>query len=119
MNCSMPNFPIHHQLPELSQTHVHPVGDDIQPSHPVSSLSLLYFSISKSVLHIRWPKSWSFSFNISPSNEYSVLIPSIIDWLDLLAVQGTQVFSNTKVQNHQFFNAQPSLWSILLEKPKL
>ena len=67
---------------------------------------------SKSALCIRWPKDWSFSFSISPSNEYSWLLSFRIDWLDLLAVQGTfRVFSNTTVQKHQFFSAQPSLWS--------
>ena len=82
--------------PELTQTHVHWVGDAIQPSHPLSSLLLLpsifpsirVFS-SESVLCITWPKYWSFSFNISPSNVYSGLISFRIDWLDLLAVQGT------------------------------
>ena len=96
MDCSMPGFPVHHQLPELTQTHVHRVGDAIKPSHPLSSLLLLpsilpnirVFSI-ESVLHIRWPKYQSFSFSISPSNEYSGLISFRMDWLDLLAVQGT------------------------------
>ena len=95
-DCSMPDFPVHHQLPELTQTHVHRVGDAIQPSHPLLSLLLLpsifpsirVFS-SESVLHIRWPKYWSFSFSTSPSNEYSELISFRMDWLDLLAVQGT------------------------------
>ena len=64
------------------------------------------------VLRIRWPKYWSFSFNISPSNEYSGLISPRMDWLDLLAVQGTLiVFSNITVQKHQFFSAEPSLRS--------
>ena len=81
MDCSKPGFPVHHQLSELTQTHVHQVGDAIQPSHPLSSPSpptsifpsIRVFS-NESVLHIRWPKYWSFSFNISPSNEYSGLI---------------------------------------------
>ena len=65
-----------------------------------------------SVLCIRWPKYWSFNFTISPSNEYSGLISFRMDWLDLLAVQGTlKVFSNTTVQKHQFFSTQSSLWS--------
>ena len=85
-----------HQLPEFTQTHVHQVGDAIQPSHPLSSpspLPLIFPSIkvfpNESVLHIRWPKYWSFSFSISPSNEHPGLISFRMDWLDLLAVQGT------------------------------
>ena len=86
--------------------------------------SIRVFS-NESVLHIRWPKYRSFSFSISPSNEYSGLISFRMDWLDLLAVQGTleSPFSNTTVQKHQFFGTQPSLWSSchihtwLLEKP--
>ena len=91
-----PGFPVHHQLLELAQTHVHQVGDAIQPSHPLSSPSLLpsifpsirIFS-NESVLHIRWPKYWCFSVNISPSNGHPGLISFRMDWLDLLAVQGT------------------------------
>ena len=96
MDCSTPGFPVHHQLPELTQTHVHWVGDAIQPSHPLSTLLLppsIFHSIrvfsNESVLCIWWPKYWSFSFSISPSNEYSGLIYFRMDWLDLLAVQGT------------------------------
>ena len=96
MNRSTPRLPIHHQLPESTQTHVHQVGDAIQPSHPLSSLLLLpsvfpsirVFS-NESALCIRWPKYWNFSFNISPSNEHPGLISFRMDWLDLLAVQGT------------------------------
>ena len=91
----MPGLPVYHQLPELAQTHVHRIRDAIQPSHPLSFPSPLAFNLSQhqgfyneSVL-IRWSKYWSFSFSISPSNEYSVLISFWIDWLDLLAVQGT------------------------------
>ena len=88
--------PVHHQLPEFTQTYVHRVGDAIQPSHPLSSLLILpsifpsirVFS-NESVLHIRCPKYWNFSFSISPSNEYSGLISFRMDWFDLLAVQGT------------------------------
>ena len=69
--------------------------------------SIRVFS-DESVLRMRWPKYWSFSFSISPSNEYSGLISFRIDWLDLLAVQGTLVFSNTTVQKHQFFGTQLS-----------
>ena len=96
MDCSTPGFPVHHQLLELAQTHVHRVSDAIQPSHPLSSpspLPSIFPSIrvfsNESVLNIRWPKYWSFSFSISPSNEYSGLISFRMFWLDLLAVQGT------------------------------
>ena len=102
MDCSMPGFPVHHQLPELTQTHVHRVGDAIQPSHPLSSpfpptLHLFQYQVfsNESVLCIRWPKYWSFSFSISPSNEYSGLISFRMDWLDLLAVQETLESSPT------------------------
>ena len=96
MDCSMPFFHVYQQLPEFAQTHVHWVGDATQPSNSLSSLLLLpsifpsirVFSC-ESVLHIKWPKYWSFSFSISPSNEYSGVISFRIDWLDLLAVQGT------------------------------
>ena len=96
MDCSTPGFPVHHPLPKRAQTHVHQVGDVIQPSYLCRPLLLLpsifpnirVFS-NESVLYIRWPKYWSFSFSISPSNEYSGLISFRIDWLDLLAVQGT------------------------------
>ena len=86
---------VHHQLPEITQTHVHPVNDATQPSHPLSSPSPPTFNLSqhqglfKTILRIRWPKYWSFSFSISPSNEHPGLISFRMDWLDLLAVQGT------------------------------
>ena len=96
MDCSTPGLPIHHHLPELTQTHVHRVSDAIQPSHLCRPLLLqpsIFPSIrvfpNESVVHIRWPKYWSSSFSISPSNEYSGLISFMLDWLDLLAVQGT------------------------------
>ena len=113
------DFPIHHQLPEFAQTHIHQVSDTIQPSHPLLSLlplpsifpSIRVFS-NESALRIRWPKYWSFSFSISPSNEYSELISFRIDWSDFLAVQGnSRIFTNTTVQEHQFLSAQFSLWS--------
>ena len=96
MNCSTPGPPVHHQLPEFTQTHVHWVSDAIQPSHPLSSLLLLplippsirVFS-NESTLRMRWPKYWSFSFRIIPSKEIPGLISFRMDWLDLLAVQGT------------------------------
>ena len=96
MDCSTPGFPVLHYLLQFAQTHIHCVGDAIQPSHPLCPLILLpsiFHSIrvlsNESVLPIRWPKYWSFSFSISPSNEYSGLISFRMDWLDLLAVQGT------------------------------
>ena len=102
MNRSTPGLPVHHQLPEFTQTHVHRVGDAIQPVMPSSHLilcrpllllppippSIRVFS-NESALRVRWPKYWSFSFSISPSNEHSGLISFRMDWMDLLAVQGT------------------------------
>ena len=96
MNCSTPGLPVHHQLREFTQTHVHQVGDAIQPSQPLSSPSPLapippsirVFS-NESTLHMRWPKYRSYSFSISPSKEHPGLISFRMDWLDLPAVQGT------------------------------
>ena len=96
MNHSTPGLPVHHQLPEFTQTHVHRVSDAIQPTHPLSSPFLLppippsirVFS-NELTLHMRWPKYWSFSFSIIPSKEIPGLISFRMDWLDLLAVQGT------------------------------
>ena len=95
MDCSTSGFPVHYQLLEIAQAHVHQVSDAIQPSHPLSSPSppaFIFPSIrvfsNESVLPIRWPKYWSFSFSIRPI-EYSGLISIRMDWLDLLAVQGT------------------------------
>ena len=95
MDYSTPGLTVHHHLPELAQTHVHQVSDAIQPSHPLSSPSPFAFNLSQHqglskelALCIRWPKYWSFSFSISPSNEYSGLISFRIDWFDL-AVQET------------------------------
>ena len=117
MDCSMPGIPVHHQFPELTQTHVHWVGDAIQPSHPLSSLLFLLsifpsnrvFS-NKSVLHIRWPKYWSFGFSISPSNEQPGLISFRKDWLDLLAVQGTL---KSLLQHHSSKSINSSVLSFL------
>ena len=96
MDCSMPGFPVHHQFPELAQTHVHRVGDAIQSSHPLLSPSPPAFNLSQHQglfkwvsFSYRWPKYWSISFSIGPSNEYLGLISFRTDWLDLLAVQGT------------------------------
>ena len=119
-DCSTPGFPVHHQLPELTETYR--VSDAIQPSHPLSPLLLLPSIIpsirvffSESVLRIRWPKYWSFSFSINLSNEYSGLISFRMDWLDLLTVQGTlksllQLHSSKAsiVQHSAFFMVQLS-----------
>ena len=93
---STPGLPVHYQLLKLVQTHVYRVSDVIQPPHPLSSPSPLAFSLfaatrvfSNELVFIRQPNIWSFSFSISPSNEYSGLMPFMIDWFDLLAVQGT------------------------------
>ena len=96
MNCSMPGLPVHHQLLESTQTHVHRVGDAIQLSHPLSSPSPPALNLSQHQGLFKWistlhqvAKYCSFSFNISPSNEHPRLISFRMDWLDLLAVQGT------------------------------
>ena len=100
MDCGMPGLPVLHHLPELAQTHVHCVSDATQPSRPLSSLLLpsMFSSIrvfsSEPHLCIRWPNYWSFSFSISPANEYSGLISFRIDWLDLLIVQETIRWQN-------------------------
>ena len=107
MSCSTPGFLVHHRLLEHTQTHVRCIGDAIQPSHPLLPpfsllllpsvfLSIRVFS-NELVLCIRWPKYWSFSFSNSPSSECSGLISFRIDWLDLLAVQGTL---KSLLQNH-------------------
>ena len=110
MNCSMPGLPVNHHLPEFTQTHVHQVGDAIQPVMPSSHLilcrplllvpsippSIIVFS-NESTLHMRWPKYWSFSFSIIASKEIPGLISFRMDWLDLLEVQGTL---KTLLQHH-------------------
>ena len=113
MDCSMPGLPVYHQILEFTQSHAHWIGDTIKPYHPLSSPSpstLIFPSIrvfsNESVLWIRWPKYWSFSFSISPSNEYSELISFRIDWLDLLAVQGT-----LKSLLQQYSSKASILWS--------
>ena len=128
MNCSTPGLPVHHQLSEFTQTHVHRVGDAIQPSHPLSFPSPPTFNLSsirvfsnESILHIRWTKYWSFSFSISPSTEYSGLISFRVDWLDLLAVQGIlksvlQHHSSKASIQKQHCMGHNKLWKILKEK---
>ena len=96
MDCSTSDFPVHHQLSELTQTHDHQVSDAIQSSHPLLSPFPPAFNLSQhqglsneSVICIRWPKCWNFSFSISPSNEYSGMISFRMDWFDFLVVQET------------------------------
>ena len=122
MDCSTPGFLVHHQLPELAQTHVHRVGDAIQPSVvPFSSClqscptSGSFLISNESVFPIRWPKYWSFSFSMNPSSEYSGPISFRMDWLNLLAVQGTlksllltPQFKSINFQHQAFFMVQLS-----------
>ena len=112
MNRSTPGFPVPHHLPEFTQAHIHRVGNAMQPSHPLSFPSppasiipsIKVFS-NVSVLRIRWPKYWSFSFRISPSNEHPGLFSFRMDWLDLVAVQRTL---KSVLQHH---SSKPSiLW---------
>ena len=118
MDCSMPGFPVLHHLPELAQTHVHWV---MMPSNhlilcrpllllPSVSPSIRVFS-NESVLRIRWPKYWSFSFSISPCNEYSGLIFFRIDWFHLLVVQGTLKLLKHAVSNTSFLKTIIMVWS--------
>ena len=110
MYCSKLGLPVHHQLLEFTQTHVHWVGDAIKPSHPLQSPSLLTFNLSQHQGLVQWvssthqvPRYWSFSFNISPSNEYSGLISYKMGWLDVLqSKRFWRIFSNTTVQKQQF-----------------
>ena len=104
MACSMSGLPVYLPLWEFTQTHVHWVSDAIQSSHPLSSPSPPTFNLSQHWVLFKWVSSlhqvakvWDFSFNISPSSEYSGLISFRIDWLDLLAVQGTL---KSLLQNH-------------------
>ena len=107
MDCSTPGLLVHHKLPEFTQTHVHWVGDAIEPEdviilcRPLLPLPSIFPGIrvcsNESALHIRWPKDWSFSFSISPSNEHPGLISLRMDWLDLLAVQE---ISKSLLQHH-------------------
>ena len=123
MDCSTPGFFVLHQFPEIAQTHVHQVGDVIHLILcgplllPSIFLSIMVFS-NEPVLRIRTPRYWSFSFSISLSNEYSVLISFRMDWLDLLAVQGTlrsllqYHSSKASVVWHSSFLYGPTLTSI-------
>ena len=118
MDCTTSGFPVLHQLPEFAQSHVHQVGDAIQPSHPLSSPSPHAFNLSQHQGLFQWVSS---SHQVAKVLELQLQHQSLqwifrisfrIDWFDLLAVQGlSRVFSNTAVQKHQFFSARLSLWS--------
>ena len=116
MNCSKPGLPVHHQLPEFTQTHVHRVGDAIQPSHPLLSPSppapqppsITVFS-NESNLRMRWPKYWSFSLtSFLPKNTQDWSPLEWTGWNSLQSKGLSRVFSNTTVQKHQFFGTQLS-----------
>ena len=116
MDWNKPGLPVDHELPEFTQTHVQLVmpADHLTLCHPLLLLPSIFPSTmvisSESVLCIKRPKYWSFSFNINPSKEHSGLIFFRMDWLDLRVVRGhSRGFSNTTVQKHQFFSAQLSL----------
>ena len=119
MNCSRAGLPVHHQLPEFNQTHVHWVGDAIQPSHPLLSPfppapippSIRVFS-NESTLRMRWPKYWSFSFSIIPSKEHLRPISFRMDWSDLLAVKEIQD-SQESSPTPQFKSINSSVLSFL------
>ena len=131
MNGSTPGLPVHHQLLEFTQTHVHWVGDAIQPSHPLSSPSPT-LNLSQHQGLFQWVgsscqmvKVLELKLHIRPSNQYSGLISFRIDWFDLLAIRGTlKSLLKHQIQKHQFFVCQP-LWSNThicaweLEKPYL
>ena len=117
MNRSTLGLPVHHQLPEFTQTQVHWVGDAIQPSHPLSSPSppasnpsIIRVFSNESTLRMRWPKYWSFSFSISPSKEHPGLISFRMVWLDLLTVQGILM---SLLQHHSSKSINSSVLSFL------
>ena len=117
MDCSTPGFTVLHHFSEFARAHNNWVSDTIQPSCPLLSHSLPSIYLSQHQGLFQWvssshqvAKGLDFSFSISPSNEYSGLISFRIEWFDLPTVQRTfKIFSNTKVEKHQFFSAQPSL----------
>ena len=123
MDCSTPDLPVHHQLPSWNLLKLLFIESVMPSNHlilcrppllPPSVFPSIRVFSNEPVLCIRWPKYWSFSFSISPCNEHPGLISFRMDWLDLLAVQGTRVFSNTTVQKHQFFGAQLSFIYLFL-----
>ena len=119
MDCSTPGFPVFHHLPELAQTHVHWVSDAIQPSGPLSTPSPPAYTTfpsirvlsNESILRIRWPKYWSFSFSTSHPNEnIQGWFPLGLTGLISLQSKGlSRIFSRSTIQKHRFFSSQPSL----------
>ena len=114
MDCSMPGFSVLHYLPEFVQTHVHWVRDAIQASHlllppsPPSIFPSIRDFKNGSALCLRWPKYWSFSLSISPSNDYSELISfELTGWISLQSKGFSRAFSSTTIWKHQFFDTQP------------
>ena len=119
-NRSMPGLPVHHQLPEFTQTHVHRVSHAIQPSHPLSSPSPPAPNPSQhqgfsneSTLRMRWPKYWNFSFSIIPSKEHPGLISFRMDWLDLPAVQEDSQESSPAPQFKSINSSSPSFHNFI------
>ena len=112
INCSTPGLTVHHQLLEITQIYVHWLSDAIQPSHPLPSIFPSIRAFQMRQFFASGDQSISFSFTINPSNEYSGLISFRMDWLDLLAVQGTL---KSLLQHHSskasILGAQLSLWS--------
>ena len=126
MDCSMPGFPVFHQLPDLAQTHVHWVGDTIQPSHPLLSTSPPAFSLSQYQGLFQWISQSiraSASASVLPVNIQVRFLLGLTGWITLLSKGFSRVFSDTTVWKHQFFSTQPSIWSNsdkhawLLERP--
>ena len=107
MNCSMPGLPVHHQHPESTQTHVHWVGDAIQPSHPLSSPSPPALNLSQHqglfkwvILCIRWPKNWSFSSNISPSNEHPGMFKGLLNKMEYVSLRSGQDYNCSLIRTY-------------------
>ena len=134
MDCSTPGFPVLHHLPELAQTHVHWVGDGIQPSHPLSSPSPPAFNLSQHQGFFQWVSTSHqvakvLQLRLQPKSFQCIFrIDLLSNWLGLISLQSkglSRIFSNTTVQKHQILRSQPSLWSNshihtwLLEKPQL
>ena len=131
MNRSTPGLPVHQQLPEFTQTHIHWVGDAIHPSHPLSSPSPPALNLSQHQGLFKWVSSSHQVTKVWVSASASVLPMNIQDWflwgwtglISLLFKRLSRVFSSTTIQKHSFFHAQPTLWSNshiriwLLEKP--